>query len=310
MDLNLLRSLVAVADTGTITEAATRLGVSQPALTRRLQQLEEAFGAELLSRSRKGATVTELGRLVEREARLLMDRYDSLRAEVASQRDMEGGTVRIGGGATAVSFLLPDAIARFQRAHPRVHFQVKEAGSSEIAADVADGRLELGLVTLPVRRAGLHIVPLVNDRIVLVAAPHNPLARAGKVTVTSLDGRNFVGFEGGSAIRQIVDTSLREAGISINVVMELRSIPAILRMVATTDSLAFVSQLGVVEQDLVRAIPVRGLNITRRLGLVRRKEAIVSPAAERFAQGLLERRRGRTGAGRHTSVAGHTPSRP
>ena len=287
MDLNLLRSLVTVADTGTITEAASRLGLSQPALTRRLQLLEEEFGAELLNRSRKGATLTELGHLVEREARILIDRYHSLKKEVAGQQNLEGGTVRIGGGATAVSFLLPDAIARFQRQHPLVHFHVKEASSSEIASDVADGRLELGLVTLPVRLAGLDIAPLVVDRIVLVAAPHNPLATAGTVTLTSLDGQNLVGFEGGSAIRQIVDAGLREAGIQINVIMELRSIPAILRMVATTDSLAFVSQLGVMGQDLVREIPVEGLAISRRLGLARRKGANLSPAAERFAQQLL-----------------------
>jgi DNA-binding transcriptional LysR family regulator len=289
MDLNLLRSLVAVADAGAITEAANRLGITQPALTRRIQQLEAEFGAEFLSRSRKGAHLTELGRLAEREARVLIDRYDSLKAEVASHRNVEGGTVRIGGGATAVSFMLPDAIARFQREYPLVHFHVKEASSSEIASDVADGRLELGLVTQPVRTAGLEIKPLTDDHIVLVAALDNPLVRKGPVPVASLDGQNFVGFEGGSAIRQIVDANLREAGIEINVVMELRSIPAILRMVATTGSLAFVSRLGLQNQDLVRAIDVSGLTITRRLGLAWRKPYALSPAAARFADRLTDR---------------------
>jgi DNA-binding transcriptional LysR family regulator len=287
MDLSLLRSLTAVADAGAITEAASRLGITQPALTRRIQQLEAEFGAELLNRSRKGAQLTEVGRLVEREARVLIDRYDSLKREVASQRTVEGGTVRIGGGATAVSFVLPDAIASFQRDFPLMHFHVKEASSSEVASDVADGRLELGLVTQPVRTAGLEITPLVEDAIVLVAAADHPLARARSVPVTSLDGRNFVGFEGGSAIRQIVDASLREAGVAINVVMELRSIPAILRMVTTTGNLAFVSQLGLQGQELVREIEVAGLSVTRRLGLAWRKGFELSPAAGRFAERLL-----------------------
>lgn len=287
MDLSLLRSLVIVADAGAITEAAGRLGLTQPALTRRIQQLEQEFGAELLSRSRKGAELTELGRLVEREARLLIERYDSLKQEVASHSNVEGGTVRIGGGATAVSFVLPDAIAEYQRQFPRVRFHVKEASSSEIASDVAAGRLELGLVTQPVSTSGLEIESLVNDRIVLVAAPGNPLAASQKVSVAGLDGLNFVGFEGGSAIRQIVDAGLREAGVAINVVMELRSIPAILRMVTTTDSLAFVSQLGLQDQDLVREIEVEGLSITRRLGLCWRRGYALSPAASRFAERLV-----------------------
>lgn len=284
MDLSLLRSLVSVADAGAITEAANQLGLTQPALTRRIQHLEEEFGAPLLSRSRKGAQLTELGRLVENEARVLIDRYDSLKREVASHRSVEGGTVRIGGGATAVSFVLPDAIAQFQRDFPRVHFHVKEASSSEIASDVANGRLELGLVTQPVRTTGLEIKPMLDDHIVLIAAADNPLAK--RISVTHLDGQNFVGFEGGSAIRQIVDASLREAGVEINVVMELRSIPAIVRMVATTGSLAFVSQLGVAGQGLVREVPVRGLKITRRLGLAWRKGYSLSPSASLFAERL------------------------
>lgn len=287
MDLSLMRSLVAVADAGAITAAASRLNLTQPALTRRIQLLEQEFGAELLSRSRKGAQLTELGRLVEREARVLIDRYENLKSEIASQQSVTGGTIRIGGGATAVSFVLPDAIAEFQRDFPKVHFHVKEASSSEIASDVADGRLELGLVTQPVRTAGLEIQPLVDDHIVLIAAADNPLARAQRIQVADLDGQNFVGFEGGSAIRQIVDASLREAGIEINVVMELRSIPAIVRMVATTGSLAFVSQLGVHGQGLVREIEVEGLTITRRLGLAQRKGHALSAAATRFHDMLV-----------------------
>ncbi len=286
MDLGLLRSLVMVADAGAITEAASRLGVTQPALTRRIQHLEEEFDAQLLNRSRKGAHLTDIGELVADEARLLIDRYDSLKREVASRQGMEGGIVRIGGGATAVSFVLPDAIAKFQRRYPQVHFQVKEASSSEIANDVANGRLELGLVTQPVRTTGLEIHPLLDDHIVLIAALDNPLAKARRVSVAKLDGQNFVGFEGGSAIRQIVDTSLREAGVEINVIMELRSIPAIVRMVATTGSLAFVSQLGIHGQELVKALPLDGITITRRLALARRKNSVLSAAADRFAHDL------------------------
>ncbi len=287
MDLNLLRSLVAVAEAGAITEAATRLGLTQPALTRRIQQLEAEFGAELLSRSRKGAQLTEAGQLVEREARVLIDRYDSLKNEVASHRRVQGGTVRIGGGATVVSFVLPDAIAKFQREFPNVHFHVKEASSSDIASDVADGRLELGLVTQPVRTAGLDIAPLVDDRIVLIAAADNPLAALDELPVSALDGQNFVGFEGGSAIRQIVDANLREAGVQINVVMELRSIPAIVRMVMTTGNLAFVSRLGVPSELGVRVVPVRGLDIRRELAVITRRGAPQSPAAASFAAQLL-----------------------
>ena len=287
MDMGLLRSLIAVADAGAITEAASRLGLTQPALTRRIQQLESEFGAELLVRGRAGARLTELGRVVAQEARQLIGRYDALKREVAALQSVSGGTVRIGGGATAVSFLLPNAIAAFQQDYPDVHFRVKEASSAEIATDVAEGRLELGLVTLPVRTAELMVQPVIDDDIVLVAAPDNPLAQRRRVAVAELDGQSLVGFEADSAIRKIIDDELAAQGVALNVVMELRSIPTILRMVATTGSLAFVSRLSVAGQDLVRVVEVEGLSITREVALVQQLRGDVSPAAARFAERLI-----------------------
>lgn len=281
-----MRSLLCVADAGTITEAADRLGVTQPALTRRIQQLEEHLGVTLLSRSRSGVTLTSIGELVVPEARALVARYDHLRAQVAAFARLEGGTVRIGGGATAVSFVLPGAIAAFQAEHPLVRFEVREAGSREIAEHVVDGRLELGLVTLPVPARELDIHPLLEDEVVLVCRHDHPLAHRRRLDVAQLAGLGVVGFEAGSAIRQLIDAALHAAGVEMNVVMELRSIPAIVRMVVTTGNLGFVSRLGVEPDGEVRALPVRGLDIRRRLAVVARRGAALSPAAASFARRL------------------------
>ncbi|MES9991901.1 MAG: LysR substrate-binding domain-containing protein [Candidatus Thiodiazotropha sp.] len=288
MDLMLLRSLLAVADFGTITEAADRIGLTQPALSRRLQQLEAHFGAELLTTGRKGAQLTEIGRLVEQEARILVSRFDRLREQVREHQGLEGGTVRIGGGATAVSFVLPKAIAEFRQDHPGVRFQLKEAGSIEVAEDVISGRLELGLVTLPVQTRELQIWPLITDRIVLVAPKDHPLARQGEIDAKALDGLAFVGFEADTAVRQIIDAALRDAGVEMNVVMELRSIPAILRMVATTGNLAFVSRMGVDTLAGVCEIEVAGLQIARELAVIAKRGSSLSPAALAFSSLLRE----------------------
>jgi len=286
MDLTLLRSFLAVAETGAITEAAERIGITQPALSRRLQQLEEHLGVELLVRGRKGAVLTEIGRLVQSEAQGIVARYEQMREMVTSHQRLEGGTVRIGGGATAVSFILPEAIAAYQAAHPRVRFQMREAGSSEIADDVVAGHLELGVVTLPVRDRELQVTPLTTDRIVLVARHDHPLARRRRVRIQDLADQAFVAFEAGSALRQIIDGKLRDAGVEVNVVMELRSIPAILRMVSTTGNLAFVSRLGMEQQGDVVEVPVQGLRIERRLAVIARHGAALSPAASAFSQRL------------------------
>ena len=286
MDLTLIRSFLAVAETGAITEAAERIGITQPALSRRLQQFEDHLGVPLMVRGRKGATLTEIGRLVQSEAQAILARYEHMQEMVNSHQRLEGGTVRIGGGATAVSYMLPEAIAAFQAAHPQVRFQMREAGSSEIADDVLAGHLELGVVTLPVRDRELQVTPLTTDRIVLVARHDHPLAQRRRVRIQDLADQAFVAFEAGSALRQIIDSKLRDAGVEVNVVMELRSIPAILRMVSTTGNLAFVSQLGMAQQNDVIAVAVQGLRIERRLAVIARHGVELSPAAGAFTKRL------------------------
>ena len=104
--------------------------------------------------------------------------------------------------------------------------------------------------------------------------------------IQDLADQAFVAFEAGSALRQIIDGKLRDAGVEVNVVMELRSIPAILRMVSTTGNLAFVSQLGMEQQGDVVAVPVQGLRIERRLAVIARRATRLSPAAAAFSRRL------------------------
>jgi LysR family transcriptional regulator, cyn operon transcriptional activator len=281
MDLVLLRSLLAVADAGTITDAAARVNISQSALSRRLQQIEADLGAELLVRGRHGVELTDIGRQTIDQARGIVARYDRLRQDISAQLGLERGTVRVGGGATVTSYLLPPRIADFQAAHPGIRFYVKEAGSREIAADVSAGELELGVVTLPVPSRDLDITELAIDEIVLVARADHPFATR-RVQVTELDGQPFVAFESGSAIRQIIDATLRAAGVEMDIVMELRSIPSILRMVATTGHVAFVSRVSLPAEPSLRAISVRGLTISRALGLATRSGIPLSAPAGAF----------------------------
>lgn len=287
-DLTLLRSFLEVAETGAITRAAERLFVTQPALSRRLQQLEAELGVALFERTTRGVALTEEGRYVQREAHDLVERYEQMRHGVSALANLEAGAIRIGGGATAVSFLLPEAIAAFQDSHPGVLFQVKEAGSRETERDVAAERLELGVVTLPIDPelvSDLEATPFTTDRITLVAAREHRLASRKRVTLAAIEGEDFVGFESPSAIRSLIDGALREAGVNVNVVMELRSIPAILRMVTATGKLAFVSRLGLGSERgrEVVPLPVTGLSITRRLAIIRKKGRPLSPAAAAFA---------------------------
>jgi DNA-binding transcriptional LysR family regulator len=232
-----------------------------------------------------------MGQIAAVEGRQLVQRYDRMKARIVEHLRLDAGVVRIGGGATAVGFLLPRAIAAFRKQHPRVVFQVKEAGSREIEAAVLGEELELGIVTLPTRTREVDERPLAQDKIVLVASKDHPLAKQDKVDAQDLNGQNLVGFEAGSAVRWLIDAALREAQVEVNVVMELRSVAAILQMVETTGSLAFVSELSVLPPAAPRArnvvsLLVSGLEIQRELALIRKRGRSLSPAAHAFSESL------------------------
>ncbi|HEU4584090.1 MAG TPA: LysR family transcriptional regulator [Polyangiaceae bacterium] len=291
MDLTLFRSLLAVAEHGAVTDAATALGLSQSALSRRMDQLGEELGAPLIERVGRGVALTAVGQIAVEEGKLLVQRYDRLKSRIHEHLRLDAGVVRIGGGATAVGFLLPGAIAAFRKQHPGVVFQVKEAGSREIEAAVGSEELELGIVTLPTHTREVEERPLARDRIVLVAAKDHPLARRERIDARALNGQNLVGFEAGSAVRWLIDAALREAQVEVNVVMELRSVAAILQMVETTGSLAFVSELSVVSEPSRRGravvpVAVRGLEIQRDLALISKRGRSLSPAARAFSRSL------------------------
>ncbi|HEX5136465.1 MAG TPA: LysR substrate-binding domain-containing protein [Planctomycetota bacterium] len=283
MSLDRLETLAEVAARGSITEAAKALGLTQPAASRRLQLLEEEIGAPLLARGRKGVRLTETGKLVVAEGEALLERYHRLLSDVRKLQGLEAGTVRVGGGATAVTALLPGAIRRFRAQYKDIVFEVREAGSREIAAAVAREELELGLVTLPVHADGLDLRPLLRDRIVLVA-PRDHLFAGKRVAAAALKGSPLIGFEAGSAIRRIIDDALLRRGIAMQIVMELRSIQSILRMVELGLGLAFVSSLGL-GTDAVR-IDVPGLRIERTLAVATKRGRPLSAAAASFLKQL------------------------
>ena len=282
MDLILLRSLMTVAELGTVTGAADRLNITQPALSRRIHQLEEHFGTPLLTRNPKGVALTAMGERVVQEARLLTRRYDNLRAEIGALTRLEGGLVRIGGGATAASFVLPGAIASFQLNHPAIHFEVKEAGSQDITQQVIDGQLELGIVTLPVSASEISQHSLMEDQIVLICNHRHPLASAKGVTLQQLAGLGLVGFDGGSAIRQLIDRGLTQRWHS-----DERGYGTALHSCHRPNghghagNLAFVSQLGVPNDKNTRVLRVPGLSIRRKLAVITRRDNGLPPITRR-----------------------------
>lgn len=290
MELTTLRYFAAIASAGHMTRAAERLGVSQPALSSMLRKLEEEVGAELFDRTGRGVQLTDAGRVFLRHAEESLRQASEARAAVRELIGLERGSIRLGGGATAITYFIPRTVSRFRRAHPGVRFYVREAGSGAVAQSVLAGELDLGIVTLPLKAPGsadLLVIPWIEDELRLICPPRSKLGKRRSFRWSDLEGESMVGFEAGSAVREVIDRAAAAAGVGLNVVMELRSIECIKQMVSAGIGIGFVSRFGL---KTGQGLTCRDGRLVRQLALVRRRDRVPSATIREFERALLKRR--------------------
>lgn len=309
MELTPLRYFTSIAAAGHMTKAARKLGVTQPALSAMLRKLEAEVGAELPHRGARGVELTDAGRVFLRHAEDAVRRADAGVVAVRELMGLEHGSIRVGGGATATTYLLPRVVSEVNRRHPGLRFYVREAGSAAVAAAVSTGELDLGIVTLPLKSPdseALVATPLVEDELRLIEPGEGIKGQrdrgtktAGKASErgtfrwTDLEGVPVVAFEAGTAVREIIDLASASAGVTLNVVMELRSIESIKQMVAAGIGVGFVSRFALRGGEgrggrSSEGLACRDGKLSRRLAIVRRRDRVPSSAAAEFERVLLK----------------------
>ena len=294
MELTPLRYLRAIVGAGTMTVAAQRLGVSQPTLSFAVRKLEEELGVDLFSRTGRGLTPTEACLVLLEHGDQAVRNVDAGVRAVRALAGLEAGTVRIGAGATVVTYLLPGVVQRFRQRYADLRVSVREAGSSQVAEALLKGELDLGVVTLPVNIPGSHdlmTVARASDELRLIAPPGHALAGQDDFAWKDLHGEPVVGFEAGSSVRDVIDQAAAVHGVSLEVVVELRSIEGIARMVRAGVGVGFVSRMaigGAVQNGTEGgSLACRDGRLVRGLALVRRRDRSPAPAAAAFEQDLV-----------------------
>lgn len=282
MEFAHLQAFLTIAEMGNVTRAAALLHVTQPALSAQLGRLEEELGTAVFDRTSKGMVLTEAGRTLVPYARETLLRLDDAKAALAALRGLERGSLSIGGGATATTYLLPAVLGRFHEMNPRIRFFVREQPSRGVVEAVLEGELDLGVVTLPIgtEHEQLVVEQWVDDELRLILPAAHPLQRRKTFHWRDLAETPLVLFEAGSAVRAHIDASINAAGVEADIVMELRSIESIKQMVAQGIGAALVSEhaLGPAQPGLRCADrPIR-----RTLAVIYRRDRTQSPSASAF----------------------------
>ncbi|MFT4191024.1 MAG: LysR family transcriptional regulator, partial [Comamonas sp.] len=201
--MNLLhwRLLVAVADAGTISRAAERVGITQSGASQAIAQLEAALGFQVFARERRHIGVTTLGEQVIAHARAMLERLDAIRVLADDSRGLNGGRIRLASFPSVISTLLPGLLRDFRRRHPGIELVALEGTDEEVEDWLAAGTVELGVVLNPA--PGRAEAVLGRDAWVAVLPTSHPLGRrasARGVTLEELATQPFILATGSCAL--------------------------------------------------------------------------------------------------------------
>ena len=231
MDLRQLEILQAIAETGSFTACGRKLNVSQSAISRQILLLEEELGEALFLRVGRQVRMTPAAEsLVQLGQRVFQDVRETVGAITDRTRDLKG-TLRLSGGMTVCLYVFPALLKQLRRAHPRLDVRLTVATAGRSVQEIRGGRVDAGLLTLPIDESDLVTVPVLSEELMVIAPPTHTLARRRRVVPRDLAGYPFIVFELGSGTRKVIDHFFATESIEPTIVMDTENVEIIKAMV-------------------------------------------------------------------------------
>jgi LysR family transcriptional regulator, transcriptional activator of the cysJI operon len=296
MDTRQLAAFCAVVERKSFSQAAERLGVTQPAVSLQIRSLEQRLGRQLLDRSGRRVEPTEAGRRLYASAQRVLAAEEHLLEELDA--DDEGaitGTLELGASTGPGGTVVPLLLCEFQEQHPDVRVRLTVSDTQTVVDRVAERELELGIVGAGRRHRGVAFEPFFRDEVVL-ACPRDHGFAGKTVSLDDLKGEKLIVMQEGAGVRQVIEDELRKAGMrlrDLDVRLELGLQESVRSAVIAGHGIAFISRLAI-EADLasgrIATARVRGLDPVREIFLARatgRSETRAARAFVAFAQGRL-----------------------
>ena len=293
MTLQQLTYFLAAAEHGSFSGAAESLFMAQPSLSEQIRRLEAELGVALFARGGRGLELTEAGRLFRPHAERTVAAAHEAADSVREVRDMTGGTVTFGTFGSAHHYLLAGLLQDFRTRHPNVRVRAIGQNSAEVADDVRDGRLEAGLVALPIDDRGLDVRPAMHEEVLYISA--DPERLLEPMTIERLAAAPLILFDARFGADDPMRRQLREraqqAGVKIEPQIEVEYVTAALELCARGLGDTVTSQQMIRARGLARRL--KGVRFEPPLqdtfAFITRRNAHLSPATREFMR-LAEKR--------------------
>jgi len=280
-----------VAEMGSFSEAARRLAVSQPALSRTIRLLEEGLGVRVFDRDTRNVALTPAGAELKPIAERLMAEWRSAFGELSQFVAGRRGRITVAALPSAAAVLLPPAIEIFRSEHPHVEFRIRDGLSGSVLQAVADGEAEMGLTVQPTPTENLIYRPLMADAFGLVCRRDGPMFRAlGRprpgegVPWSVFDAHPFIAMAPKSSVRAMTDAAFLRAGLAVTPLYECAFLGTAGSLVAAGLGITALPRLTMplVAAKHLAWRPLVRPTVRRAIGVVTRAGRTLSPAAAEF----------------------------
>jgi DNA-binding transcriptional LysR family regulator len=282
IDLTDLRLFLHIVDAASITRGAERVHLALPSASARVRNIERALGIALLDRQPRGVRPTAAGQALAHHARVVLQQMAQLHADLGEYAHGLKGHVRLLANTAAITEFLPEALAGYLAANPRIDIDLEERLSYEIVRAIAEGLADIGIVADTVDLGALETRPFRPDRLVLVVPRGHRLASRARVAFREVIDQPFVGLSADSALQDYLGEHAARAGRRLTLRVRLRSFEAMCRMVERGVGLAVMPETAVRRSRramAIRAIPLTDAWALRNLLLcVRNLEALPAHA--------------------------------
>jgi DNA-binding transcriptional LysR family regulator len=260
LDLTDMRLFVNIAESSSLTKGAERSGISLPAASLRIKNLEDSIGAKLLYRASTGVTLTPPGDALLHHSRGVLQQLERLKGDLQAFAEGVKGQVRISANTTAITEMLPAALSSFLTAHPDVNIELRERLSSDIVKAVNEGVTDIGIVAGNVLTDSLEVMPYRQDRLVIAVSPSHPLAQHGAIDYRDTLDYDFVGLPEESAIHGFAVQAAAALNKPLRMRIRVGNFEAVCRMIEMGVGIGMLPELSARRYEKlmqIRILPLR-----------------------------------------------------
>ena len=291
MNLNQLKIFYLAAQKGSLSAAAEELYITQPAVTKGIQRLQEHYDIKFVHHIGKKLVLTDAGEVLFKIAEKIFEMESQAEESIRDFQQRKRGHIRILSSESFGDYYLPHILIPFSKAYPLVRISMNILPTEQVVENTATLNNDIGFISYPVENKKLSVKEVLEDQLVIITPLNHPLAKKSRLVARDLENQLIIMHETGSAPRRAIEDYIRTHNISVKIPLEISSNRAIKRAVEEGIGIALISRKVANEQiqaGRLKAIPISDASMYRKFYIVHHKDKYIPETLQRFLDMVFE----------------------